>query len=285
MTVPEILYSRAREAGFTVEGACALLAQIQAESAFQSNNAENRINRVISDEEYVRRADAGLETYNGKNFIYDAVGFGYAQWTYWSRKKYLYEFCKGRGVSVADHEAQKEFIFVEMQRDFPTIWTLCRTSHDLRGIVEKLIQVWENPADHKAAMAERYPYAQAWYSKFNGWNVPANETVNQNDSVSSNEPINPPTLATEENAKVDDEGVKIEETWPPRTIQEGLNWKETYLLQSLLSCRGYNILINGIFNESLALKVREFQNDNGLTVDGVVGPKTWKTLLRFPAGY
>lgn len=88
MTIPEILYQRALEAGFTIEAACSLLANIQGESAFRADNAEDRIHRSgISDAEYIRRADANEITYNGKNFIYDAVGFGYAQWTFWSRKK------------------------------------------------------------------------------------------------------------------------------------------------------------------------------------------------------
>lgn len=265
LTVPEILYQRAIEAGFTVEGACSFLAMIQAESAFRADNAEDRIHSSgVSDAEYIRRADAGLMTYNGQNFIHDDVGFGYAQWTFWSRKKALLEFCKNRGVSVADHEAQKEFIFYEMATDFPGILQMCRTSHDLAYITQQLIKIWENPADHNAAMNERLPYAKAWLSKFSNWSQP---------------------VASEPVKEVDDEGIAIEKNWPPRTIDNGLNWAETYLLQSLLRCRGYNVLVNGIFADSLTDKVKAYQQANKLVADGVVGPKTWKSLMTLPDTY
>ena len=271
MTVPEILYYRALQAGFTVEAACSLLAMVQGESAFRSDNAEDRINRVVSDAEYIRRADAGLMTYGGKNFIYDEVGFGYIQWTHWSRKKGLLEYAKSLGTSVADHNTQKEFIFIEMQRDFPQIWSICRESHDLEFITKKLIWIWENPANKQAVMNERFPYAKAWFAKFSNWTPTENET----NSASSETP--------KEN--VDDEGLPLEKTWPPRTIQNGLNWPETYLLQSLLRCHGYNVLSNGIFSDSLTAKVKEYQLKEGLVSDGIVGPKTWRRLMTLPTDY
>lgn len=265
MTVAEDIYRQAIDSGFTPEAAASLLAMIQAESAFRSDNAEDRIHVYgISDAEYIRRADSGALTFNNKNFIYDEVGFGYAQWTFWSRKKFFLEYCKGRGTSVADHETQKQFIFVEMKRDFPAIWDLCRTSKNLEEITKKLIWVWENPMDKVGAMAERFPYAQAWLAKFNGWSTPIEESPPQS---------------------VDDEGLTIEQTWPPRTIQNGLNWTEVYLLQALLRCHGYNVLSNGIFNDALEKIVREYQSSKGLRNDGIVGPKTWKSLMEVPSNF
>ena len=269
MNVPEELYQRGLDEGFTLEAICSLLANIQGESAFRCDNAEDRINRVVSDEEYIRRADAGEITYGGKNFIYDSVGFGYAQWTYWSRKKFLLEFCKGRGVSVADHTAQKEFIFVEMKRDFPAVYQLCKTSHDIDEIMQKLVKVWENPADKQGAYNARMTYAKAWYAKFNNWTP--------TDSATTSEPVGEPVKEP-----VDDEGVVIEKTWPPRTIQNGLNWPETYLAQALMKCHGYNVLVSGVFADSFEVKVKEFQTANRLKADGIIGPKTWKALMALP---
>ena len=265
MIVPEIFYQRALDYGFTVEAACALNANIQGESAFRCDNAEDRINRVISDEEYIRRADAGLVTYNGKNFIYDEVGFGYIQWTFWSRKKGLYEYCKGRGTSVADHESQKEYVFIEMKRDFPKIWDLCRTSHDLEQIMHQMIWIWENPADKNGAMNVRMSYARAWLAKFNNWTKPVED------------------LAAEK--PVEDYNTGLEVHWPPRMIQKGLNWPETYLAQSLLKCHGYNVLVSGVFADSMERKVKEFQSAKKLKADGIIGPKTWKELMSLPSDW
>lgn len=260
MTIPESIYQRAIDFGFTKEAACVLLAQIQGESAFRSNNAEDRIHASgISDEEYLRRANNGLMTYNGKNFIYDGVGFGYAQWTYWSRKKKLLEYCQDRHVSLDDHEAQKEFLFYEMQVDFPGIWTLCHNSHDMTKLMEDLVCIWENPADHAGAIAVRSSYAQAWLAKFSGWEVPTATDA-------------PTPMPIEEKTKL--------ETWPPRTIALNLNWEETFLAQALLKCHGYNVVVNGIFSESFEQKVKEFQRDHNLLADGIIGPKTWAALMK-----
>ena len=271
MTVPEILYQRAIQEGFTVEAAISLLANVQGESAFRCDNAEDRIHRVISDAEYIRRADSGMITYNGKNFIYDEVGFGYIQWTFWSRKKKFYEYVKSRGVSIADHESQKEFIFIEMREDFPAIYKLCKTSHDIDEIMHQLIWIWENPDDKQGALSARLPYARTWYAKFNGWVPPELSPT----------PTPAPTPSTEPQGN----GDAIEKTWPPRTIQNGLNWSETYLLQALLKCHGYNVLVCGVFAESLERKVKEFQKANGLVVDGIVGPNTWKKLMFLPSDF
>ena len=70
------------------------------------------------------------------------------------------------------------------------------------------------------------------------------------------------------------------ETWPPRTIDEHCSgWSEVWLLQALLKCHGYNVLVDGIFGESLTHKVKQFQSENGLDPDGAVGNMSWSKLM------
>lgn len=274
MGIPEIIYARALNEGFTKEAACALLANIQGESVFRSDNAEDRIhNAGISDAEYTRRADSGASTYNGNNFVYDAVGYGYAQWTFWSRKQKLLNFAKTRGVSVSDSAMQIDFLFFEMRTDFATQWNRCRSDHDLKGVLRNLIDVWENPADHDGAYNARLPMALSWYSKLSNW---------QPSAIETDVPSAPVPAHTQE---VDEDGVPVSPTWPPRTIDKSLDWKEGKLLQALLSCHGYNVLVDGIFEDALEKKVRKYQESNGLVADGVVGPKTWRKLMELPANF
>ena len=54
------------------------------------------------------------------------------------------------------------------------------------------------------------------------------------------------------------------------------------LLQFLLFNYGYQLDIDGIFGTNTQTAVRNFQQENGLTVDGIVGNNTWKTLLFLP---
>ena len=281
MTIPEIIYQRAIQEGFTKEAACALLANIQAESAFRSDNAEDRIHSSgISDMEYTSRADLGLTTFAGRDFVHDAVGYGYAQWTFWSRKQKLLAYANSRGCSVSESNMQIDFLFMEMKQDFSAQWNRCRTEKDLSSILRNLIDVWENPADHDGAYRTRWPMALAWFEKFSNW-ITAEQEIVSNVSTTDSSTGTVSTSGDE----YDSDGNKIEKTWPPRTIDKGLDWKEVKLLECLLRCHGYNIVIDGIFEDALEKKVKKFQEENGLASDGVVGPKTWRKLMELPSGF
>ena len=55
---------------------------------------------------------------------------------------------------------------------------------------------------------------------------------------------------------------------------------DVLVLQAVLRAQGYAVPeLNGTFDEYLASAVRLFQREKSLTVDGIVGPKTWKALL------
>ncbi len=67
----------------------------------------------------------------------------------------------------------------------------------------------------------------------------------------------------------------------PATISLGSTGDDVKRLQRVL---GRKLLwnpfgpINGVFDSSLELAVKNFQQSNGLTVDGIVGSLTWATL-------
>lgn len=168
MTVPETIFERVRAAGFTVEAACALLAQIQKESLFKPENLEDSRNYSLgmSDWDYVHAVDNGTYT----NFVNDAAGFGLAQWTFKSRKQNFLNYFKARNKSIADLETQISFLIWEMKACFGGIWNKCLSSHDLKDLTWVLLDTWENPAEKQNNMVERYGYAQEWYRKFSSQN-------------------------------------------------------------------------------------------------------------------
>ncbi len=61
----------------------------------------------MTDEEYTTAVDNGKYT----NFIKDKAGYGLAQWTYWSRKENLFDFCKRKNKSIGDINAQLDFLY------------------------------------------------------------------------------------------------------------------------------------------------------------------------------
>lgn len=56
------------------------------------------------------------------------------------------------------------------------------------------------------------------------------------------------------------------------------------LQQILTDVEAYSGKINGQFDDSTLDAVKQFQKDNGLAVDGIVGPRTWSVLSSFAAG-
>lgn len=70
------------------------------------------------------------------------------------------------------------------------------------------------------------------------------------------------------------------------TLRLGSRGPNVKLIQSLLVRIGYDPgVIDGIFGQQTREAVREFQLDNGLEPDGVIGPATWSRFERFLRGY
>ena len=66
----------------------------------------------------------------------------------------------------------------------------------------------------------------------------------------------------------------------PAILREGSSGNEVLRLQQALVAAGYDPGgVDGLFGPGTAAAVRSFQGDHALTVDGAVGPQTWKALL------
>ena len=75
-----------------------------------------------------------------------------------------------------------------------------------------------------------------------------------------------------------------------KILRQGMTGPQVEMLQLAVLRAGYNIKgenegMDGVFGGSTYSAVREFQKDNGLSVDGVVGPVTWKKLRPYITGY
>lgn len=63
-----------------------------------------------------------------------------------------------------------------------------------------------------------------------------------------------------------------------KTLRTGATGDEVVTLQNLLNEWEYTCPQTGVFDETTERAVRDFQQDQGLPADGIVGKRTWETL-------
>lgn len=62
-------------------------------------------------------------------------------------------------------------------------------------------------------------------------------------------------------------------------LKKGSKGMSVITLQTYLKNAGYNLIIDGIFGEITEECVKDYQKKNKLVSDGIVGDKTWNSLL------
>lgn len=209
-------------------GACATMGNMDAESAMRANNAQDGMTR-LSDEEYTAAADNGTI-----DFVYDAVGYGLCQWTFYSRKRELLEFCKARGVSVGNEAAQVDFCVQEMKEYYPALWSYLKSATGVYEAAERICVEYERPAVNNIEV--RAQNANSFYMQFGG--------SEQAGYTPPPTPETHPTVDVEDESGVDDVAKKSKET--------------SYMLQALLVANGYDLKLDGIIGSKTKAAAKKF---------------------------
>ena len=68
------------------------------------------------------------------------------------------------------------------------------------------------------------------------------------------------------------------------TLRRGSTGDAVKFLQERLSLMGYSLVFDGSFGAKTEAAVKQFQKDRGLTVDGIVGSKTWTAMFTSEEG-
>jgi LysM repeat protein len=153
--------------GLNDYGVAGCMGNLFAESALKPNNLQDTYERSLgySDDKYVVAVDNGTYT----NFIYDAAGFGLAQWTYWSRKKALYEYAKSTNRSVGNLEMQLEFLYKELSESYPAVLKTLKNATSVLEASNAILLKYECPYDQSVSMQNRRAsYGQTYYDKYAG---------------------------------------------------------------------------------------------------------------------
>lgn len=254
-----------RRAGMTLAGAAGVLANIQAESAFIEINVQDSFNRAlgISDEEFVRRVDAG----DTSLFMTKDLGFGLVQWTAQDRKEQFLSHFRKLGVSIGDFRAQVDYLILDMRTFWDkTPWNTCTSSNNPYQCGYDMCKYYEICADLENASTYRGGLAQQWYS-FLAENPGATSSIPDENAA--------PAQA-QEAAKT--------EFFPPRMLDRSMSGRDVLLLKVLLYAQGFYpasaFLEEGLecFGDFTDEAVRKFQGSKGLDADGIAGPLTWRAL-------
>ena len=155
-----------RNQGLTKAGAAGLMGNLKAESGIRSvvyqDSDKGRMG--WTDQQYVDKVNSGA--YSEHSFVHDAIGFGLAQWTYYTRKQALLDMCKGK---IGDLTCQLKYLMHEFNTDFKEILATLKTSTDVYACAIKVMVDFENPADQSESKKNfRYQLSKNYYDQFTG---------------------------------------------------------------------------------------------------------------------
>lgn len=162
-------------------GVAGIMGNIYAESGLRPNNLQQSYEKKLgfTDESYTEAVDN--RTY--KNFIYDKAGYGLVQWTYWSLKRDLYNYCIQKGTSIGDLEMQLELLCNQLSTNYKTsVWNVCLNAKSILEASNAMLLKFERPADQSETMQQkRASYGQKYFDKFTNTNqIPKEEEKQEN---------------------------------------------------------------------------------------------------------
>lgn len=146
-------------------GTAGIMASIRAESAFNPKNLQNSCEKKsgYTDATYTCAVDNGTYT----NFVKDSFGYGYAQWTYWSRKQNLLNYAKQQAKSIGDEEMQLNFIWIELSGAYKGVLSKLKSAKSVQEASDIILTGYEKPKDQgESAKKMRGGYAEEYYNRF-----------------------------------------------------------------------------------------------------------------------
>ncbi len=164
-TAQERAWNFLKDKGLPEVAIAAAMGSIRAESGFKPNNLQDSCQKKVghTDESYTKAVDDGSYS----NFAKDSAGYGYCQWTYWSRKQNLLNYAKKLDKSIADEEMQLEFMWIELSGSYKGVLTALKSAKTVKDASNIFTKKFENPKDQsQSALNERASYSQEYYDMF-----------------------------------------------------------------------------------------------------------------------
>ena len=154
----EKLYNFFVAKGYTKEGASAIVGNLDAESGLIPNRLEMTHTAKLGSDTYYTAA-INNKSYSKNAFINDGAGYGLAQWTYFTRKRGLYESTVEKGLSIADLEGQAEYLAKEL-KGYTNLNTFLMKTNDINEASDRFLKEFERPLvpnyETRRAMSKKY---------------------------------------------------------------------------------------------------------------------------------
>lgn len=150
-------------------GVAAIMGNMKAESGLRPKawNGKNR-DQWTNVDEYIAAVNGG--SYDQYSFAHDGIAFGIVQWLFWSRKKALHEYAKGRDIGAAD--VQIGYLLEELPK-YKAVWPELLNATDIQTPSDLIMLKYEKPGTvTEQAKEKRRNYAQSFYDKYAKQPVP-----------------------------------------------------------------------------------------------------------------
>ena len=161
----KVMWNFFKSKGLNDYGIAGLMGNLQAESGLKPTNLQNSYESKLgmNDAEYTAAVDAGTYT----NFVKDSVGYGLAQWTFWSLKQEMLNYHKAAKKSIGDGQTQMEFLAHQLSNSYKSVWTILQNASSIREASDAVLLKFERPADQsEAAQLKRANLGQSFYDKY-----------------------------------------------------------------------------------------------------------------------
>lgn len=178
-------------------GVAGLMGNLQAESGLNPQNLQNSYEGSfgMNDRQYTEAVDS--LAYQKDQFVGDGAAYGIAQWTYWSRKRGLYEYAEETGRSIGDLGMQLEYLWREIGQEYKHVLLVLLNAKSVREASDAVMLEFEKPADQseanrrrRATLGERI-YDEYWANKAD---TRPGDTEDDKVSKENEKPVSGPVL-------------------------------------------------------------------------------------------
>lgn len=165
----EAIWNYFKLKGLTDAGVAGLLGNLKAESNLRSNNMQNSYEAKLGLTDVTYTAYMQYEIDEGRlaSFYSDKVGYGLAQWTFWSRKKELAEYSVRMNHTIDSMHMQVSFLFNELSTKYKSVLNVLKTSTDVKQCSNCVLMEFEKPANQDVYVQQkRYSNSMMYYNEY-----------------------------------------------------------------------------------------------------------------------